>query len=356
MSGDRFARISIIEPAWNGVVHLPANLGLINIARHAYPSAHITFVGGQLHIDALVNAGATDLIASISFVTCTPALDDDTLPDDVYRRMRTFKALPTEYIDGASLLIFCSCTATVLAALNFMGLAGKSVAYLHGNANEIGGWRSRNPIRRLFDLQSALKSFCAKGGRLLVYEDRINSSLRESYPWMSGQLFTLGHPIMENESVMVSPRKVLGPVIKIGFPGLATMAKGFDKFILLADELRRVAPGRFEFYAIGKLHDECKAIDQSSLVLRSDAGLPRSEFVRMLARMDFLFIWHSDAYYSNAASGVVYDAINLTIPLIARRSALMDELTKEGRSVGLLGVDLDDVIHSLLDRDLLHAM
>jgi len=215
------------------------------------------------------------------------------------------------------------------------------MAFLHGNANDIG-WRSRNPFRRFYDLQSSLKTFSKHGGKLLVYEERIKRNLSQQYPWLAKNTYSIGHPLVEEEAPPHGNQKTLGNPIKIGFPGMATIAKGFPDFLNLAKALTRDAPDQYEFHSIGYLHETCKSLDQSMLKTKSDKGLPRKAFIDSLNSMDFLFTWHNDTYYSNAASGVIYDSINLGIPVIAKRSALIDELQTGKEPIGLIFQSTDE--------------
>jgi len=329
-------QITAIEPAWNGNTHLPANMGLLRILRHAYPDADVTFVAGQDQIDALRKIAPQTMVDGLRFIAITPAHDKDTLYQDVSKRVAVLRELPANCTTRADLIVLCSCTATVIAAINRIGLASKCMTFLHGNANDISGWRSKNPFRRFFDFKGSIQSFCKKGGKLLVYEQRIKNNLAKLHPWLDKSTHVIGHPLVEEESPSPGTSKSLGNPIKIGFPGMATIAKGFPEFLALADSIQRAAPGIYEFHSIGYLHDTCKDLDQSSLKTKPGKGLPRKEFIDSLLQMDFLFTWHNDNYYSNAASGVIYDAINLGIPVIAKRSALIDELNKPNNAIGLI--------------------
>jgi hypothetical protein len=326
--------ITILEPTWDEAVHLPANLGLLRIVRQAHPGARINFVGGARQIELMREALASDTAAGIRFVAHRTAPDRDTLPGDVYAAWRKLRSLPSDILRDADLIVLSSCTASCLNALTWMGLAPRCSAVLHGNANELQSWRSRNPVRRSLDLSQAFARFCGRGGKAVVLEERIRQSLGQQLPWLAPHLVCLPHPVLPEESAAQGTARALKPTIDIGFAGSASIAKGFPQFLELARLMQERAPGRFRFHAFGYLPPECRMLDQSALAHQAAEGLPRGEYVSGLRSMDYLFVWHQDFYYANAASGVVYDAINFGVPMIARRCAQVSAWQEQGMDVG----------------------
>ncbi len=345
--------ITILEPTWDEGVHLPANLGLLRIVRQAYPEARINFVGGAGQIDMMRAALSPATVAGIRFVAHRTALDRDTLPGDVYAAWRKLRSLPSDVLREADLIVLSSCTASCLNALAWMGLASRCCAVLHGNANELQSWRSRNPMRRSLDLPQAFTRFCGRGGKAVVLEERIRKSLGQQLPWLAPHLVCLPHPVLPEESAPPGAARPLKDTIDIGFAGSASTAKGFPQFLELARAMRERAPGRFRFHAFGYLPPESRALDQSVLAHRASEGLPRSEYVAGLRGMDYLFVWHQDFYYANAASGVVYDAINLGVPMVARRCAQVSAWQEQDIDVACSFDDIGAVVEALsgFDRD-----
>ncbi len=340
-----------MEPTWDGIAHLPGNLGTLRIVRTAYPDALVSYVAGAAQIERLREIAPADVIEGVHFVAWEANQDRDTGPGDVLKSWRKLRALPASATRQADLIVMCSCTATMFTALAWSGLAARSMAMLHGNANDLAGWRSRQPLRRWFDLGSALPRFCGRGGRLLVMEQRIAEGLSKAYPWMAGSLHCLPHPLLPEESGLAAKSSPLSGIVQIAFAGLATVAKGFPQFVELQQALDAARPGQFAFHAVGKLHPECAPLDQSGLATRAAEGLPRREFVGLLSRMDYLFVWHQDNYYGHAASGVVYDAVNLGLPMVARTSAQISEWQQQGLPVALSFDTLAAAIAALRDLD-----
>jgi len=331
------------------MTHLPANLGCLRILRHLYPSAHITYVAGAAQWRELRKLAGPEFCAGLEAIECTPGGDADTLPQHIWRGWRRLAGIPRQRLTGADLVVLCSCTASSLWSVSALGLAHKTLAYLHGNANEIGNWRSRNPLRRVLDFHSAARSFTQRGGRLLVLENRIQHSLQAAHPWLQGHLHTIGHTLLEEEGRLSNPGKTIGQPVRIGFAGMATPAKGFPQFLEFAQALDQRQPGRFEFHTYGYLHAACKDCDQSLLKTKADKSIPRADFIQGLLELDFIFAWHQDGYYTQAASGIVYDAINLGIPLIARHCAQIDEFQTHGTPIALAVDSVQEAVDLMAD-------
>lgn len=334
--------VLVLEPAWDGLAHLPGNIGLLRVVAEAYPQARLHFAGGAEQLQLLRAQCPPELLGRTQLHAWAVNHDRDAGPREAAAAVRRLAALGDGLAQRADLLVFSSCTATSLHAVTVLGLAGKSASMLHGNASELGGWRSRNPLLRRYDLNGALPRYAAAGGRTLVLESRIQRALGEAYPWLKRSLATLPHPLLPEEAR--EPRALAGAPVRVGFLGIASAAKGFPEFVQLAQQVGAARPGVFEFRAIGRCAPECAALDQSALARPAQGAMPRDEFLAELEGLDFLFTWHNDAYYGNAASGVVYDAVNRCLPVIGRRRAQLQVWTDEGRPLGHVFDELADAV------------
>lgn len=339
--------VTLLEPTWDRHIHLPANMGLLRVLIAAYPSATINFVGGQGQIDLIKETLASELQQRVSFVAWEPRPDNDTLPQNLLAAYRRLKNLPPSVLQDTSLIVLSSCTATVLTALTIMGLAKRSRAVLHGNANDLFGIRSRNPIRRHLDFRGSLQRFVKFGGRAVVLEDRIERVLKTKLPWIKNAIFTVAHTILPEECLSDARNLVLTQPIRIGFAGNASIDKGFRDFLTFAKTVTEANPGAFEFHAIGFLPQSSIHLDQSILITVATGNLLRSEYIQKLQNMHFIFLWHQENYYAYAPSGVVYDAINLGIPVISRNFAQIVELAENNWTIGYSFSDLSQAAEKM---------
>lgn len=313
--------ITLIEPTWDKHIHVPNNLGMLRIMHLAYPEADISYVGGAEQITQIKALGPKEVIDKTSFYKFQPHQDTDTMPWNVAATLWKLRKLPAGLVRDADLLVFCSITATMASAVTLAGLAHKSIAFLHGNANELSGWRSRNPARQAFDLNSSLRRFCKAGGQVLVLEAPIADQLSQQHPWIASHIAYLPHPLIPEEACTGSNihNEMVTAPIRIGFAGNASLAKGFAQFMEVVAYAAQHFPGKFEFHSIGLIPKESSQFDTRLLSSVSGNNLPRQQYVERLQRMHYVFTWHLESYYNAAASGVVYDAINMGIPLLSRR-------------------------------------
>jgi hypothetical protein len=343
--------VTLIEPTFNGVEHLACNLGLLRIVRLAFPDATIHYVGGREQITQIMEGAGQPSIQGVRFVEWSPQMDDDTMPGDVIKSWRRLRGLPREVTWGADVILLCSATATMVAAFCWGRLAARTYLMLHGNVHDLEGWQSRHPLRRLHNFAHALPRFCARGGQVLVLERRIGERLVASYPWLAGRWHCLPHPILAEEAGLAQPHAATRRCIRIGFAGFTRKDKGFHEFIALAHKLTHARPGQFEFHAIGRLLPESAELDQSVLATKAGDSLPRAAFVQGLRQLDYLFVWQHEDYYAQAASGVVYDAVNLGLPILGKPCGQVSAWQDEGFDVGMAFDDLTAATQTLADLD-----
>ena len=342
--GKRTPQILLIEPTWANQVHLPFIQGLLLTVAKAFPEAKLSFLGDKAQIERLKLALPEDLSSSVYWQAWTVEQDSSFLPGAVWKRWR---ALPSKLLDSADHVLLCSITPSMLNAITISGACNKTAGFFHGNAADFFGWRSRNPFHRWLDISSSSARFAAAGGQLIVLEKHIVESLSLKLPHLAPALHHLPHSVLPQEgSLAANPPD--NDMIRVAFAGTTSDAKGFRQFIKLADTLTRLTPGRYEFNAIGFLHSDAASINKSSLKLMpATSPLERTDYISAMRQQHFIFLWQNETYYGNAASGVFYDALNFRLPLLARRTRLLDDYEREGFPTGILFDDINDMVSML---------
>ena len=100
------------------------------------------------------------------------------------------------------------------------------------------------------------------------------------------------------------------------------------------------------------LAPECAQLDQTVLLTPAHSSLSRQQYLNGLNSLHYIFTWHQDNYYGNAASGVVYDAINLGLPLIARHSVQISDWAKGGLAIAKSYNDVAEATSALSAFDM----
>jgi glycosyltransferase involved in cell wall biosynthesis len=212
---------------------------------------------------------------------------------------------------------------------------------LHGNLNEITGWRPRNPLTRRFDLASAISARHRPPLRFLVLEQVIKDELQRLSPLGAARTDVLPHPVNVAE-IPESAGQRLGFPLRIGFVGQATQAKGFDVFLAIAREMKARHGDRITFHLIGRT---VPGTDLGSLDALADppsaAHLPRAEFTARLATIHYVLLPFRNGYYSLSASGGLIDAITWLKPVITTDVPLARYLFDQFGEIGFLRDDAE---------------
>ena len=312
-------KIVIIEPAWPDNIHFPFNSGLLRTVADAYPSAEIIFIGSALQNRKIAASLPQAISHRCEFRDWKVYSDPDTLPANILARSSRLYKTAAHPIATSDLVILTSVTGTTLTSIAAMlrPRHQQLQIYLHGNLNDLHGWRSRNPLRRFGDLYSALKRAAWTNCKFIVLEEHIRSRAASTFPWMAGKLHFFPHPLRTEETLTIT--KKLSFPIKIGLAGISSPDKGFAQFRELATRLKTKFPGVFQFHAIGKRHPSNQDADFKDLDTAPREGqLERADFLKQIDDMHFLFFWPTGDYYKNASSGVFYDALNRKIPLLSK--------------------------------------
>ena len=340
--------ILVFETNWTGTVHAPGNSATIQVIAQAFPGQTVRVHAAADHLAELRRDPAFTALAFVETVAvAVPAQHPGRLHLVSARRFWGEFALlraALKRVPGAEpvLVMLLSATSTaIFAAAWAVRLAGRRRRApaavqigLHGNLNDALGWRSRNPLRRRFDLAAALAAPPA-GLRFLVLEEAIRDAMRRFAPLAAARTDVLPLPVNPGEAAAIAPSPLAAPVpsplaapaptslaapLRIGFVGTATAAKGIDVFLDLARRLGARFGGRIAFHLVGRAlpgGDPARFAALAEPV--GTAQLPRAEFLRRLARLHYVLLPYQPGYYDLSASGALLDAVTWGKPVIALR-------------------------------------
>ena len=151
----------ICDPILWGEEHAPFNAGLIQVAAAA-DSGALAFWAEASHIDAVRRLLPDDVAARVEFKpTETPPRVQDKDARVRGDAMHAWRMVRAASAAGSRHLIFAGALQGNLIGAKIAGLALGSrrpatILVIHGSLPEVWGWRSRNPLRRRFDMAGAL--------------------------------------------------------------------------------------------------------------------------------------------------------------------------------------------------------
>jgi glycosyltransferase involved in cell wall biosynthesis len=334
--------ILVYEPVCWGLEHVPVNAGILETIRLAYPSEELTFCGEQSHLHQLRAQLSPDIATSISWkpMLLPPrhAQFLERIRSDLKLLSRLFKMLKKE----PGLLVLTAAAAATLMALKLLCCTmyrdQRVQIVLHGNVATLNGWRSRNPLRRIQDLRTALGFSGNRNLQYLLLEEPIRRAVAQHCPPLEKHFALLEHPIPANEE----PKGIIefGPPFRIGFIGLTTEEKGFPLFLQVAAVMSAKFPALVELHAIGWSVEQWDSSEISSLATKPGTSrLSRSEFISQIEKLHFVCLPYQGPHYELSASGALLDAIAWEKPLICSRIPIIENLVSRFGDIGYFCAD-----------------
>lgn len=341
--------ILVFEMTWPGPVHAPGNSATIQTIALAYPREEVRVFADASHIAELQKDAALTGYANVTFrpIALYPHLFGKThiVSWGRFRQEMTTlrQGVATVPRDERCLVMLISATPTAILAARWLARLGRGrigvQVGLHGNLNDINGWRPRNPLPRAFDLRSALSARYPPMFSFLVLEEGIKLALAEAIPAVADRVQVLPLPINTTEL----PRQhdiALGPPVRIGLVGQATRAKGIDLFLDVARDCKARYGRGVEFVLVGTATtgSDLSAFNMLEGPVTIEA-LPREQYLARLAKLHFVLLPLQDRYYRLSASGALIDAITWLKPIIATRLPIVEALFRRFGDIGTLCAD-----------------
>jgi glycosyltransferase involved in cell wall biosynthesis len=337
--------IEVVEWLCEDLEHVAVNAGLIDTVAEAFPDEILVYSEARhgAHLRKALGNRHGDRIRWLEVA----------IPE---RRAGMAARLPREYglLRRAAaghgkprLRILLSAHRSLLWALAARRAFGRdripTQVVLHGEVGEVAGWRSRNPLRRLFDMRSTLERCLGRRTQYLVLEHAIAERLRAEMPRIAPGVAALPHPILVSELGDASPPPV-SSAIRIAFLGLATEAKGFGVFAEIAKRMAREFPRRFEFHAVGSLPPGGAGISPLEL-WQQPAGtqLSRTDFLTGLRAVHYVCLPFRGSHYDLAASGALLDAVANLRPVIALPTPVLTRMFAT-HGIGHLCQSTDEIV------------
>lgn len=345
--------ILLCELSFGGYAHVPFNAGLLATIRAACPTEDLSFYGASAHIEELKKQVGQPLAGSIAWREILPPSPGTVysqrffLELSVLRRLlRTLPQAPTSRV-----VLTSAYPSTVLAlkvARCFRSKHTPVQIVLHGLSGVVGR-RYRHPIRRFQDMKTALTLLGNNNIQYLVLEQSIRNTVLKNFPFLSGRIEALEHPMPPNEGA--SQAVDLSEPIRFGFLGLADKPKGFPLFVELANHVTAKYGRRVEFHVIGHLPKDGTPVNGTEALATKPVGIQmtRADFIRGITPLHFIVLPHEAAPYALAASGVLLDAIAWEKPVIARKIPIFEAMFEKHGEIGYLFSD-DSELRGIIEQ------
>jgi glycosyltransferase involved in cell wall biosynthesis len=350
--------ILICDPICRAGEHVPFNSGMLEIIRRAFPDERVVFLGDQSHILQLKEQGNRSVVDPICW---TPI----PLPDRHAKYSKRFyseakiiwKLTKILQRPANDILLFTTVMSSTLAALKLLSrffhhdLTLQVV--LHGYMGGVSGKRSRNPIRRLRDMKTALTMPGGSRIQYFVLETSIKEAMLKYLPSLHQRLEVIEHSIPPSEELLQAIDLRLPA--SFGFLGRAEKVRGFPTFLTLASEMTRKHQGKVEFHVIGRYPKREDFTNEADVLTTKPAfeRLERHEFIERARKLHFVVFPLSPEFYELSACGSLLDAIAWGKPVIARNIPILSNLFRKYGDIGYLfndEMELKETIESIIQK------
>ena len=336
--------ILVCDPVCWGLEHVPVNAAMLEVIRLAFPSQEVVFCGEESHLNHLRSELSADVCHSITWKSIPIPPRHATFLErsvgDLHLLWRLFKMLKK---DSGSHLVLNAITPSTLMALKLLLFCTfyrfyRAQIILHGGLAALNGSRSRNPVRRIQDLRTALRFGSNRNLQYILLEEPIRRALLRHLPSLDEHAGLLEHPIPANEEPKGNVDFVLP--LRIGFLGMTTEAKGYRLFLEVASAMVAKFPGLVEFHAIGWTEEKLESCEISPLVTKPcPKKLARPEYVRQVEKLHFVCLPYEGQHYELSPSGALLDAVAWEKPVITSRIPMMENLVSRFGDIGYLCTD-----------------
>lgn len=340
--------ILILELMDEAVTHAPGNSQWAQVIARALPEQEVRLCAPPVHLEALREDANLCALPNVAFreIPLPAPYRRQVNVVSLARARREFAILHRLLAEvpphEPCLVVFASAAPTaVFAARAAAQLGRRRVAVqmvLHGFANEVLGWRTRNPLLRRFDLPG-LMAAPPPGLRFLALEEAIAAELGRIVPAAASRIDVLPLPVNANEIPSCAP-VVPSPPIRFALVGQTTRAKGIEPFLDLARTLKGRYGAAVEFHVIGRRFPETPAEAVAWLDgPPAETYLDRKEFVARLAAVHYVVLPLEASYYRLSPSGALIDAITWLKPVVATAIPIVMQAFRDGGEIGFLCPD-----------------
>jgi hypothetical protein len=345
-----------------GIAHASINSQLVQIIAMSTRKSIVRLLAPQRHLEALkldsalaaqpnVTMGEIPLIS-----TCRRQVNVASWERFRQEFAILRSAIATVPSGEPCLVVLASAAPTAVYASLLAGWClGRNVQVqmvLHGFANEVEGWRSRNPIVRRLDLRGLMEHPPAEL-RFLVLERSIAAELAQIVPASADSIDVLPLPVNTDEVDMAAPVP-LGLPLRVALVGQTTAPKGISPFLETARAFKARYGEAIEFHVVGRRFPETDPAALSVLARPiPDDFMTRAEFRERLAPIHYIFLPLHPSYYRLSASGALIDAITWLKPVIASDIPICADAFADGGDIGYLCRDLSamhDALHGVMQR------
>jgi hypothetical protein len=343
------AQIIVFDPVLKGSGHSALNAGMLFSLRAAFPKCRIKFLAEKQQIKNVAGHLAEHGVGGIEFFPVeVPSFSEIK---NISINAKRVEEIALKHLDPKEANYIILAATRGIEAYYIANLVDRLTpkyrVWAHFMLHGTNRYNLTKPRRILGffkrDLRDCIKKFKRPEIRFLVLDAATIPEWVKISPEIEGRIGPLEIAILPKEHEKAKSRaRKQGPV-RFALLGQANKPKGLNEFVETADIVNSEMPGMAEFHRIGRLSSDLKHTPTGSVILHQskaqERGKPamqmeRKKYLTKIAQMHYFFAFYNGGYYKTGASGVFFDAMNMTKPVITTPIPIVEELSKTVGGIG----------------------
>ncbi|WP_026706970.1 hypothetical protein [Flavobacterium frigidarium] len=343
--------ITISEVAHTGEVHFQVNSCFVEMFSLSFPNTQIKFNGEKKHIKAVQESLLNSNLSHVEFLSFEGFYDENEFnwAGRIFGECRQIiKILKRGKLDGSKLYVWTCLFPTGHLFLNFIQLfqnENNHIIILHGELEYLKVKNKRlSEIIFGFILRVAI-NLSTKRTKYIVLGENIKKNLT---PKIGQRILKRTYSFLHPYNFYTAENSIKtkdGNIITIGAIGTQMLSKNSNYIYALASWFKKdILKNKINFVTIGKVLPELHQYD-SNLVkkLYPNSFVSQREFEREILKLDFIVFFYDNKAYELCASGAIFEAIRLGVPIISIKNDYFNWLFDSYGSMGFLCETMDEL-------------
>lgn len=334
----------ISEVVHNGEAHLQVNSCFVQMVSMLHPSKRIVFRAEAKHIAALKKSLPHSECSNLEFLSYEKYYNEKKYNWGlriIGESLQIIKSLRKGKSLGNELYIWTCLFPTGHFFLNFLLLFQrdrKHLIILHGELEYLKV-KNKRIIEIIFGLVLRLgMNLSTKQTKYIVLGDNIKKSLSDKIGQrILKRTYSILHPynfFVEKDLITVNNSECL----IIGAIGTQMLSKNSNYIYSLANYFKEdILKSKISFVTIGKVLPELHQYE-TDLVKKfySNSFVSQKEFEFEISKLDYIIFFYDNTAYQLCASGAIFEAIRLGVPVISIKNDYFNWLFDSYGAMGFL--------------------
>ncbi len=336
--------ITISEVAHTGEVHYQVNSCFVEMFSVTYTNTEIKFNAERNHVEAVKESLLNKNIGNVEFLSFEGFYDEKKFnwAGRIIGECRQIvKILKKGKSVGSELYVWTCLFPTGHFFLNFIQLfqnKNSHIIVLHGELEYLKV-KNKRIIEIIFGLVLRLgMNLSTNQTKYIVLGDNIKKSLSDKIGQrILKRTYSILHPynfFVEKNLTTVNYREDL----IIGAIGTQMLSKNSNYIYSLANYFKEdILENKISFVTIGKVLPELHQYDNGLVEkLYSDSFVSQKQFEFEISKLDFVVFFYDNKAYQLCASGAIFEAIRMDIPVISIKNDYFNWLFDTYGAMGFL--------------------